>query len=65
MNMNRIVSMVLRRLLGRAMNKGIERAAGGGKAREEMTPEERQQARMARQSAKRARQAARLARRLR
>ncbi len=53
------------RLGGRKLlNQGIDRAVGG-KPKEEMTPEERRQARQARQSAKRARQAAKLARRLR
>ncbi len=63
--MERIFAMVLRRLMRRTINAGIKHATGGGKAREEMSPAERRQARQARQSAKRARQAARMMRRLR
>ncbi len=63
--MERIIRMLARRLMRRAINGGIKRATGAGKAREEMSPAERRQARQARQSAKRARQAARMMRRLR
>ena len=62
--MDRILRMIVRRLAGRALNRGIDQMAGGGKAREDMTPDERRQARQARQNARRARQAARLMRRL-
>ncbi len=63
-----ILDMILRRLMGRAINRGIgagiDHFAGGGKPRETMTREERQQAREAKQNVRRARQAARLARRM-
>lgn len=64
-----IVDLILRRVLGtfinRGINAGIDRASSGGKSRNDMTPEERKRARAARQTAKRARQAARLTRRMR
>ena len=59
-----LIDMILRRVMGRLINRGITHVAGGGKDRAEMTPEERRQARSARQTARRARQAARLARRM-
>lgn len=60
-----IWNMILRRLLSRGVNKGIELAAGKGKAPSQMTPAERKAAKSARQAVKRARQAAAITRRLR
>lgn len=69
MNVERLLTMILRRGLGRLVNRGVDAgidlAAGRGRTADEMTPEERQRARQARQAAKRARQAARLTRRMR
>ena len=62
--MDRIIRMLVRRLAGRALNRGIDTLAGGGKARSEMSPAERRKVRVARQNARRARQAARLVRKL-
>ena len=66
--MDRIFQMILNRLMGRMINKGINTAinhfAGGGKPANQMTQAEREQASDARQTAKRVRQAANLARRL-
>lgn len=67
--MDRMIQMILNKLLGRlvntAINKGVDYAARGGKSPEQMTPEERQQARAGKEMAKRARQAAKLTRRIR
>lgn len=69
MNIERLISMILRqatrRLVNRGVDAGIDLAARGGRSHEEMTPEERQRARAAKQTARRARQAARLIRRMR
>ncbi len=63
MKLDRMIMMVLRRLLGPLMNRGIDLAARGGKSGREMSPEDRARARQAKQLARRARQAARLTRR--
>ncbi len=69
MNPERLIMMILRPLINRLVNRGLDaginRVAGKGKPQDEMTPEERQQAKAARQMSKRARQAARLTRRMR
>ncbi|MEJ2022022.1 MAG: hypothetical protein P8X43_08290 [Maritimibacter sp.] len=48
MNPERLLMMFLRplirRLVNRGVDAGIDRVAGKGKSRDEMTPEERQQA---------------------
>jgi hypothetical protein len=66
--MNSIIDMILKRLLGtlvnRGVNAGIDLAARRGKPASDLTPEERTQAQNAKQIAKRARQAARLSRRM-
>ena len=66
--MDRIFQMILNRLLGRLINKGITTGinhfANRGTPDSQMTLAEREQARDARQTSKRARQAANLARRL-
>ena len=67
MQIDRLFMMLLRRLLGPLLNRGIEKgidlATGGGKAPADMTPDERARARQGKQLARRARQAARLTRR--
>lgn len=61
---NMIVRMVTRQLLHRGVNAGIDAVAGRGKSREEMSRDERQQARSAKKSVGRANQAMRAARRI-
>lgn len=67
--MDRVIQMVLNKLLGRlvntAVNKGVDYAARRGKSPDQMTPEELEQARAGKEMAKRARQAAKLTRRVR
>ncbi|RVT85147.1 hypothetical protein DXV76_05070 [Rhodobacteraceae bacterium CCMM004] len=67
MNVNRIVTMVtrmiMRRLISKGVNAGLDRAFGAKKPNAQMTPEERRQAAAAGQNARRARQAAKMARR--
>lgn len=75
MNLDRIINMIMRRVLGKLVNRGVDAGIGmasrrgkGGEApaaQGEMTPEERKRARQARQAAKRAKQAARMTRRMR
>lgn len=66
--MDRIIQMILNKLLGRlvntAVNKGVDYAARRGKSPDQMTPEELEQARAGKEMAKRAKQAARMGRRL-
>jgi len=68
MNANQIINMILRMVMRKAVNKGLDaginKVAGGGKARDEMSPEERQQARSGKQAAKRTRQTMKMARRI-
>ncbi|KPP84607.1 MAG: hypothetical protein HLUCCO07_05775 [Rhodobacteraceae bacterium HLUCCO07] len=68
MNANQIINLVMRmfirKAVGRGMNAGINRLAGKGKSREEMSPEERRKARQGKQSARRARQAMKMGRRI-
>jgi len=64
MNINRIINMLLRMFMRKAVNKGIDMAARRGKPPAEMTPEEREQAQIAKQTAGKAQKLARLARRL-
>ena len=59
-----IFRMALRPLINRGMNAAIDKVMGKGKAPEDMTPEERQQAKAAKDTAKRARQMARATRRM-
>ena len=59
MNMNRLINMGLRML----MRKGTEMAANRGKRAEDMTPQEREQAKSARQTAQKAQRGMRAARR--
>jgi hypothetical protein len=69
MDLNRLIQMILSRVLMRFVNRGISAGLnkvapppdkGSGK---DMTPEERQQAKAARELQRRARQAAKLTRR--
>lgn len=54
MNMNRLINMGVRMLMRKGMNKGISMAASKGKRPEDMTPEERAQAKGAQQTAQKA-----------
>ncbi|OYU18772.1 MAG: hypothetical protein CFE34_08920 [Rhodobacteraceae bacterium PARR1] len=58
-----IINMVMRRGIDMAMNKGADLMVGRGKSPEEMTPEERMQAKQGRQAAKRMKQAMKIGRR--
>ena len=42
MNVDRIISMILRKLVNRGINKGIDMAANRGRDPQNMTREERQ-----------------------
>ena len=64
MNANRIIKMLMPIFMRKAVNTGIDVAANRGKSREDMTPEEREQAGRAKQTAKKAKDLARLARRM-
>ncbi len=63
MDLNRIFAMLGRIFFRSAVNTGIDYMARKGKPEEEMTPEERAQARNAREMASKAQKAARLGRR--
>ena len=47
MNVDRLINMIVRRLVNKGVNKGIDLAARGGKPDAELTPEERAQAQKA------------------
>ncbi|MGQ0610390.1 MAG: hypothetical protein ACT4N9_04705 [Paracoccaceae bacterium] len=73
MDLSRVLDMVIktvvRRLVGRGVDAGINLVAGRGKpaadpTAADLSPEERQQAKAAKAAAKRARQAASVTRRL-
>lgn len=64
MQVNRIINMLLRIFIRKAVNKGIDMAARRGKSPVDMTNEERTQAQKAKQTAGKAQKLARLARRL-
>ncbi|SIS87678.1 hypothetical protein SAMN05421759_10535 [Roseivivax lentus] len=67
MNANQIINMIMRTVMRQVINKGVnagmDKAFGKGKAREDMTPEERQQAQAAKKHAGNAQKAMRAARR--
>lgn len=63
MNMERLINMILRRVMRTGMNKGIEMAANRGKRPEDMTPEERASAKNSAQTARKLQRHARTARR--
>ena len=61
--MNRIIRMILTRVLRRGIGMGIDRYANRGRRPEDMTQEERARARNTRQTANRARRMLRFGRR--
>ncbi|MHA6323881.1 hypothetical protein [Roseivivax sp. CAU 1753] len=67
MNANQIINMIMRTVMRNVINKGvnvgIDKAFGKGKARDDMTPEERQRADGAKKHAGNAQKAMRMARR--
>lgn len=69
MNLERLLMQVFRmasrRLINRGVNSAIGHVARGGRQPDDMTPEQKAQAKAARQAAQRARQAAKLMRRIR
>ncbi|MBI1172060.1 hypothetical protein GC209_11720 [bacterium] len=66
--MDRLIQMILNRLMGQLINRGIkagiDHVAAKGKAPEEMSPEERKSAQAARKAGQRAKQAANIAKRM-
>ena len=66
--MNRIFQMILHRLLGQVINRGIsagiKHVASHGKTPAEMTPDERQQTHQAKKAAQNAKRAANVARKM-
>ncbi|WP_138424004.1 hypothetical protein [Maritimibacter alexandrii] len=69
MNIERMITMVVRMVLGRLVHKGVDAgidyASRRGKPQGEMTAEDRQRAKAANQTARRAKQASKLVRRIR
>ncbi len=63
MDMNRLISMLTRMFVRKAVQTGVDYAARKGKPEAEMTPEERAQAKSAKAMADKAQKASRLARR--
>ena len=68
MNANQIINMIMRMVMRKAVNKGLDaglnKFAGGGKNRDQMSPKERQQARAGKQAARKARQSMKIAKRV-
>lgn len=64
MDANRLIQMVIRMVMRRGVNMGIDYATRRGKDAKTMSPEEREQARSAKDIAGKARRGARLARRM-
>ncbi|QFS83128.1 hypothetical protein FIU97_09845 [Roseivivax sp. THAF40] len=67
MNANQIINMIMRTVMRQVINKGVnagmDKAFGKGKAREDMSPEERQRADSAKKNMGNAQKAMRHARR--
>ena len=63
MDLNRLFSMLTRMFIRSAVNTGLDHAARKGKPVQEMTPEERLQAKNAKAMAQKAQRAARIGRR--
>lgn len=62
--LQQMLNMAMRMFMKRGMNAGIDLLSRRGKAPQEMTPEERKQAKSARDLAQKARKMARIGRRL-
>jgi len=62
--MERFLMQIMRMFLSKGMNAGIKHVASKGKSPQDMTPEERTQAKNAQSMAKRAQQLARISRRI-
>ncbi len=63
MNINGLINMGVRMLMRKGINKGIDMAASRGKHPNDMTPEEREQAKSARDTANKAQRGMNAARR--
>ena len=63
MNMNRLINMGVRMLLRKGMNKGVEVVSNRGNRPEDMTSEQRAQAKSTQQTVQKARKGIRAARR--
>lgn len=59
-----IINMFFRKIVNKGINAGINMAATGGKSKDQMTPEEREQARKMRDLGKNARKLTSFARRI-
>ncbi len=64
MNANQLINMVIRMVLRRGVNMGIDYAARRGKDARTLTPEEKAQAKAGKDMASKARQGAKLTRRM-
>lgn len=64
MDLNGLFNMLARMFVRSAVDAGVDYAARRGKPDEELTPEEREQARKARELAQRAREISKVTRRL-
>ncbi|MDA5094311.1 hypothetical protein O2N63_09435 [Aliiroseovarius sp. KMU-50] len=71
MNMDRIISMVIRRVIGKVINRGVDagidyaaKRSGRSDAQGEMSPEDRKRAQQAKGMVRKARKGARAGRRL-
>jgi hypothetical protein len=63
MNVNQLINMGMRMLMRKGMSKGVALMANKGKRPEDMTPEERAQAKNAQQTAQKAQRGLNAARR--
>ncbi|SEN65759.1 hypothetical protein [Palleronia pelagia] len=64
MNANAMLRFFLRKVLHIGVSKGIDRAYGAGKAKKDMTPEERRRHQAARKNANRSKQALKMMRKI-
>jgi hypothetical protein len=63
MDLNRLFTMLFRMVFRSAANAGLDMATRGGKATEDMTPDERKQARANKDMAQKAKRTLRMGRR--
>jgi len=62
--MDRILRMIMRRLVNKGLNSGMRAMSNRGRNGEQATPEERQRAQQGRQTGRNMRQASKLLRRI-
>jgi len=63
MNANQIVNMIIRKVMSRGINAGINRIAGGGSHQDDLTPDERRRAKKGKKTANQAQRSMRMFRR--